>query len=108
MTSAPRIRLKVGFAVLACVTGLAACGGSTPSSHSSTTTTSRSEGPGDVAICQLVAKATGAYNAKDYVAWKADMLQIAGMADSAQNATVKQYADEAKGGSVRNRRRQRP
>jgi hypothetical protein len=88
-------RLLAAFAVLLCVAGLAACGSSTPSTSSSATT-SPPPGSGDTAICQIVSKATAAYNSKDYATWRTYMSQIASSADSAQYLPLKRYAEEVK------------
>jgi hypothetical protein len=47
-------------------------------------------------ICQLVSKATTAYNSKDYVTWRSYMAQIGQTADSAQYLPLKRYAEEVK------------
>ena len=91
------IRLQVGLAALACVTGLAACGGSTPSAKSGQSAqTSPPPGRGDTAICQLVTQASAAYSAKNYETWRYDMIEIGNEADSAQYVPVKQYAEDVK------------
>ena len=79
-------RPLMGLAVLACVVGLTACGGggSTNTSQHGAPTTSPLPGARDTAICQVITKATTAYNAKDYVTWRSDMVEIASAADSAQ------------------------
>ena len=51
-----------------------------------------------MAICQLVTKATTAYNGKDFTSWRADMQQIASQAVSAKYLPLKRYAEEVKGG----------
>ena len=93
-------RPLMGLTVLACVVGLAACGGggSTNPSHHGAATASPLPGAGDTAICQIITKATTAYNAKDYVTWRSDMAEVAGAADSAQYVPLKKYAEEVKGG----------
>lgn len=94
MTCSFRTRIGVGISVLACVAGLAACGGSSPTK--STATTSPPPGSGDAAICQLVAKATTAYAAKDYSMWRSYMTQIAEAAGSARYLPLKRYAEQIK------------
>ena len=91
------IRLAVAGALvsIACVVALSACGSSSPGTKT-TATTSPPPGLGDASICQLTTKATTAYGAKDYITWKTDMGQIAGLADSAQYTPLKKYAEQVK------------
>jgi hypothetical protein len=99
MTRSIGTTLLAVLATMACVVTLAACGGSTPSPTSQSTQTTQNSPPpgqGDAAICQLVSKASAAYNAKDYTAWRSDMAQIANMADSAQYVPIKQVATQLK------------
>jgi len=91
-----RTRVMVGLAMLTAVAGLSACGSSPPSAPRSAPTTSPPPGAGDTSICQLVAKATAAYNAKNYTAWRSDMAQIGATADSAQYVPLKTYAEDVK------------
>ncbi|HEY1443472.1 MAG TPA: hypothetical protein VGF51_01135 [Acidimicrobiales bacterium] len=99
MTRRFGVRLATAVAALTCATALTACG-SSPTSNNSAATTSPPPGAGDVAICQLVAKATTAYNAKDFTSWRSDMQQIASQAGSASYLPLKKYAEEVKGGEV--------
>ena len=91
------VRAAVAVAVLSCGAALTACGGS-PTGNSTTPTTSPPPGLSDVAICQLVTKATTAYNAKDFISWRTDMQQIANQATSARYLPLKRYAEAVKGG----------
>ncbi len=97
MTSPFRTRATVGLAALTCAVALAACssGPTTPSSKGSATT-SPPPGATDTSICQVIAKATTAYNAKDYGTWRSDMVQIANAAGSANYLPLKRYAEEVK------------
>jgi hypothetical protein len=100
MTRSFRSHLIGGLAAIVCLLALAGCGSSTPSNQSahSTQGTTKSPPPGqaDTAICHLVNQASVAYTAKDYAAWRADLAQIAGMADSAQYVPIKHVATELK------------
>jgi hypothetical protein len=100
MTRSLRTDLTMGLATIACVLALAACGSSSPSTqgtqHTQSTLQSPPPGQADTAICHLVSQASLAYMAKDYTAWRADLTQIAGMADSAQYVPIKQVATELK------------
>lgn len=85
----------VAIAVLVCIATLTACAG--PSSNrQSTSTTSPPPGAGDVAICQIVSKATAAYNSKDYTSWRLYIAQVGSTADSAQYLPLKRYAEKVK------------
>ena len=53
-------------------------------------------GPSRHRSVKSIAKATTAYNAKDYTTWRSDMVQIASAADSAQYTPIKKYAEEVK------------
>ena len=99
MIRVSRRRPLMGLVVLACVAGLTACGGGEykPEQHGAATT-SPPPGAIDASICQVITKATTAYNAKDYATWRSDMVQIASAADSAQYTPIKKYAEEVKRG----------
>jgi hypothetical protein len=100
MTRSFRTDLAIGLTTIACVLALAACGSSAPSTegtqHTQSTLNSPPPGQADTAICHVVSEASLAYTAKDYAAWRADLAQIAGMADSAQYVPIKQVATELK------------
>jgi len=85
---------KVGLAVAACAFLLAACGGS--SGVSNGVQTNNSVGSGDKAICTVISQASTAYDANQFGTWRADMVQIGNMAASAQNTTIKTFADRVK------------
>jgi hypothetical protein len=100
MTRSFRTDLALGLTTMACVMALAACGSSPPSTegtqHTQSTQNSPPPGQADTAICHVVSEASLAYTAKDYAAWRADLVRIAGMADSAQYEPIKQVAIELK------------
>ena len=81
-----RFMLAVATVVFSVI--LASCGGSGGPQANST-----SPGSGDKAICNVVAQATVAYNAKQYETWSSYMAQIGNMANSAQYTAIK---DDAK------------
>jgi hypothetical protein len=97
MTRLFRAPFVIGLTVLLCVIGLAACGSPSPTAGTSAT---KSPGPGDTAICQLIVKATAAYNAKNFSEWRLYMAQVGASADSAQYPPVKRYAEEVKNGTT--------
>jgi hypothetical protein len=90
-------RLLSGVAVLVCVAGLSACGSSSPSTSGSATT-SPPPGSGDTAICQLVSKATAAYNARNYDQWRLYMAQVGASADASRYPPLRKYAEQVKNG----------
>lgn len=84
-------RSSIVAMLVACAAVMAACGGGAP-----TAAKSPPPGPGDFAICNVIAKATAAYSAKQYPAWRLDLAQIGTMASSAHDLAIKRYADELK------------
>jgi hypothetical protein len=95
MTRPLLTRVTTGIVVVLSVAILSGCGGSTPTTGSSATT-SPPPGSGDTAICQLITKATASYNAKNFGEWRLYMGQVGATADSAQYLPLKRYAEEVK------------